>query len=146
MKTNKFWSILVMLMMSLCATISFTSCGGDDDDDDDANIVGSWRYTDENYNITGEEKYLVITSDFIYDVDLNNDGSIQKVSKSLYEYSSGNITWISDKGTASYPVVTCTDSKLAIKQVKGTKEKMLYMVKKDCGHSISELEAVAVLQ
>ena len=54
MKTNKFWSILVMLVVSVTAMV-FTSCSSDDDGDGgskDINaqeVFGTWTYHNRLY-------------------------------------------------------------------------------------------------
>ncbi|MBQ0074239.1 MAG: hypothetical protein KBT34_08585 [Prevotella sp.] len=42
MKTSKIWSILVVLMVAFCATMTMTSCGSDDVE---GSLVGKWEYS-----------------------------------------------------------------------------------------------------
>ncbi|MBQ0074228.1 MAG: hypothetical protein KBT34_08530 [Prevotella sp.] len=47
MKTNKLWGILMMLVLVLGVTFSFSSCGGDDSDGSDTNTNVEW-YANQN--------------------------------------------------------------------------------------------------
>ena len=90
MKTNKFWSILVMLVVSVTAMV-FTSCSSDDDGDgskgfDVQEVFGTWTCTasidkEDGQTITG---YMVGKT-----ITIKEDGKFTSTSSSI-----GNGTWL----------------------------------------------------
>lgn len=50
MKANRFWSVLVMLMIALCATMSFSSCSSDSDGNSNP-LIGTWVEEYTSYRI-----------------------------------------------------------------------------------------------
>ena len=90
MKTNKFWSILVMLVVSVTAMV-FTSCSSDDDGDgskgfDVQEVFGTWTCTasidkEDGQTITG---YMVGKT-----ITIKEDGKFTSTSSSI-----GNGTWV----------------------------------------------------
>ena len=90
MKTNKFWSILVMLVVSVTAMV-FTSCSSDDDGDgskgfDVQEVLGTWTCTAsidkmDGQTITG---YMVDKT-----ITIKEDGKFTSTSSSI-----GNGTWV----------------------------------------------------
>ena len=90
MKTNKFWSILVMLVVSVTAMV-FTSCSSDDDEDGnkDVNVqevVGIWTCTASTDKVDGKSitGYMVGES-----ITINEDGKFSSTASSI-----GNGTWV----------------------------------------------------
>ena len=90
MKTKKFWSILVMLVVSVTAMV-FTSCSSDDDGDgskgfDVQEVFGTWTCTasidkEDGQTITG---YMVGKT-----ITIKEDGKFTSTSSSI-----GNGTWL----------------------------------------------------
>ena len=90
MKTNKFWSILVMLVLSV-TVMFFTSCSSDDDEDGnkDVNVqevVGIWTCTASTDKVDGKSitGYMVGES-----ITINEDGKFSSTASSI-----GNGTWV----------------------------------------------------
>ena len=90
MKTNNFWSILVMLVVSVTAMF-FTSCSSDDDEDGnkDVNVqevVGIWTCTASTDKVDGKSitGYMVGES-----ITINEDGKFSSTASSI-----GNGTWV----------------------------------------------------
>ena len=90
MKTNNFWSILVMLVLSV-TVMFFTSCSGDDDEDGnkDVNVqevVGIWTCTASTDKVDGKSitGYMVGES-----ITINEDGKFSSTASSI-----GNGTWV----------------------------------------------------
>ena len=90
MKTNKFWSILVMLVLSV-TVMFFTSCSSDDDEDGnkDVNVqevVGTWTCTASTDKVDGKSitGYMVGES-----ITINEDGKFSSTASSI-----GNGTWV----------------------------------------------------
>ena len=90
MKTNNFWSILVMLVLSV-TVMFFTSCSSDDDEDGnkDVNVqevVGIWTCTASTDKVDGKSitGYLVGES-----ITINEDGKFSSTACSF-----GNGTWV----------------------------------------------------
>lgn len=90
MKTNNFWSILVMLVLSV-TIMFFTSCSSDDDEDGnkDVNVqevVGTWTCTASTDKVDGKSitGYMVGES-----ITINEDGKFSSTASSI-----GNGTWV----------------------------------------------------
>lgn len=91
MKTNKFWSILVMLVVSVTAMV-FTSCSSDDDGDGgskDINaqeVFGTWTCTASTDKLDGQTitGYMVGQT-----ITIKEDGKFTSTSSSI-----GNGTWV----------------------------------------------------
>ena len=90
MKTNNFWSILVMLVLSVTVLV-FTSCSSDDDEDGnkDVNVqevVGIWTCTASTDKVDGKSitGYMVGES-----ITINEDGKFSSTASSI-----GNGTWV----------------------------------------------------
>ena len=90
MKTNNFWSILVMLVLSV-TVMFFTSCSSDDDEDGnkDVNVqevVGIWTCTASTAKVDGKSitGYMVGES-----ITINEDGKCSSTASSI-----GNGTWV----------------------------------------------------
>ena len=90
MKTNNFWSILVMLVLSV-TVMFFTSCSSDDDEDGnkDVNVqevVGIWTCTVSTDKVDGKSitGYMVGES-----ITINEDGKFSSTASSI-----GNGTWV----------------------------------------------------
>ena len=90
MKTNNFWSILVMLVLSV-TVMFFTSCSSDDDEDGnkDVNVqevVGIWTCTASTDKVDGKSitGYMVGES-----ITINEDGKFSSTASSI-----GNGTWV----------------------------------------------------
>ena len=90
MKTNNFWSILVMLVLSV-TVMFFTSCSSDDDEDGnkDVNVqevVGTWTCTASTDKVDGKSitGYMVGES-----ITINEDGKFSSTASSI-----GNGTWV----------------------------------------------------
>lgn len=89
MKTNKFWSILVMLVVSVSAMF-FASCSSDDDGDGSKDInvqevAGTWTCTASTDSKDGKTTtgYMVGKS-----ITINEDGSFSSTASTI-----GNGTW-----------------------------------------------------
>ena len=89
MKTNNFWSILVMLVLSV-TVMFFTSCSSDDDEDGnkDVNVqevVGIWTGTASTDKVDGKSitGYMVGES-----ITISEDGKFSSTASSI-----GNGTW-----------------------------------------------------
>ena len=89
MKTNKIWSILAMLVVSVTA-VFFTSCSSDDDEDGSKDInvqevVGTWTCTASTDNVDGKTitGYMVGES-----ITISEDGKFSSTASSI-----GNGTW-----------------------------------------------------
>ena len=89
MKTNKIWSILAMLVVSVTA-VFFTSCSSDDDEDGSKDInvqevVGTWTCTASTDNVDGKPitGYMVGES-----ITISEDGKFSSTASSI-----GNGTW-----------------------------------------------------
>ena len=92
MKTNKFLSILVMLVVSVTATV-FTSCSSDDDGDGSKDInvqevFGTWTCTASTDKMNGQTTtgYMVGKS-----ITISEDGKFSSTASSI-----GNGTWVLD--------------------------------------------------
>ena len=90
MKTNNFWSSLVMLVLSV-TVMFFTSCSSDDDEDGnkDVNVqevVGIWTCTASTDKVDGKSitGYMVGES-----ITINEDGKFSSTASSI-----GNGTWV----------------------------------------------------
>ena len=90
MKTNNFWGILVMLVLSV-TVMFFTSCSSDDDEDGnkDVNVqevVGIWTCTASTDKVDGKSitGYMVGES-----ITINEDGTFSSTASSI-----GNGTWV----------------------------------------------------
>lgn len=92
MKTNKFWSILVMLVVSVTAMF-FTSCSSSDDDNDNNSqvinvqeVVGTWTCTASTDNMNGQSitGYMVGKS-----ITISEDGKFTSTASTI-----GNGTWV----------------------------------------------------
>ena len=90
MKTKNFWSILVMLVLSV-TVMFFTSCSSDDDEDGnkDVNVqevVGIWTCTASTDKVDGKSitGYMVGES-----ITINEDGKFSSTASSI-----GNGTWV----------------------------------------------------
>ena len=90
MKTNNFWGILVMLVLSV-TVMFFTSCSSDDDEDGnkDVNVqevVGIWTCTASTDKVDGKSitGYMVGES-----ITINEDGKFSSTASSI-----GNGTWV----------------------------------------------------
>ena len=90
MKTNKFWSILVMLVVSVTAMF-FTSCSSSDDDNNSQvinvhEVVGKWTCTASTDKVNGKSitGYMVGES-----ITISEDGKFSSSANSI-----GNGTWI----------------------------------------------------
>lgn len=85
MKTNKIWSILAMLVVSVTAMF-FMSCSSDDDGDINVQeVVGTWTCTASTDNVNGKPitGYMVGES-----ITINEDGKFSSTASSI-----GNGTW-----------------------------------------------------
>ena len=89
MKTNKIWSILAMLVVSVTA-LFFTACSSDDDGDGSKDInvqevVGTWTSTASTEKEDGKpiSGYMVGTS-----ITISEDGKFSSTASSV-----GNGTW-----------------------------------------------------
>lgn len=87
MKTNKIWSILAMLVVSVTAMF-FTSCSSDDDGDKDVQVqevVGTWTCTASTDKVDGKSitGYMVGES-----ITISEDGKFSSTASSI-----GNGTW-----------------------------------------------------
>lgn len=92
MKTNKFWSILVMLVVSVTAMV-FTSCSSDDDGDGSngfnaQEVFGTWTCTASTDKMDGQTitGYMVGKT-----ITIKEDGKFTSTSSSI-----GNGTWVLD--------------------------------------------------
>lgn len=93
MKTNKFWSILVMLVVSVTAMV-FTSCSSDDDgeggskDINAQEVFGTWTCTASIDKVDGQTitGYMVGKT-----ITIKEDGKFTSTSSSI-----GNGTWVLD--------------------------------------------------
>ena len=92
MKTNKFWSILVMLVVSVTAMV-FTSCSSDDDGDGSngfnaQEVFGTWTCTASTDKMDGQTitGYMVDKT-----ITIKEDGKFTSTSSSI-----GNGTWVLD--------------------------------------------------
>ena len=88
MKTNKFWSILVMLVVSVTAMV-FTSCSSDDDGSkgfDVQEVLGTWICTASTDKVGGQTitGYMVDKT-----ITIKEDGKFTSTSSSI-----GNGTWV----------------------------------------------------
>lgn len=90
MKTNKFWSILVMLVVSVTAMV-FTSCSSDDDGDGSngfnaQEVFGTWTCTASTDKMDGQTitGYMVGKT-----ITIKEDGKFTSTSSSI-----GNGTWV----------------------------------------------------
>lgn len=90
MKTNKFWSILVMLVVLVTAMV-FTSCSSDDDGDGNKDInveevVGTWTCSASTDKVKGKTitGYMVGES-----ITISEDGKFSSTASSI-----GNGTWV----------------------------------------------------
>ena len=87
MKTNKIWSILAMLVVSVTAMF-FTSCSSDDDGDQDVQVqevVGTWTCTASTDKVDGKSitGYMVGES-----ITISEDCKFSSTTSSI-----GNGTW-----------------------------------------------------
>ena len=89
MKTNKIWSILAMLVVSV-SVVLFTSCSSDDDGDGSKDInvhevVGTWTCTASTDKVDGKPitGYMVGES-----ITISEDGKFSSTASSI-----GNGTW-----------------------------------------------------
>ena len=89
MKTNKIWSILAMLVVSVTVML-FTSCSSDDDGDGSKDInvqevVGTWTCTASTDKVDGKSitGYMVGES-----ITISEDGKFSSTASSI-----GNGTW-----------------------------------------------------
>ena len=89
MKTNKIWSILAMLVVSVTA-VFFTSCSSDDDEDGSKDfnvqeVVGTWTCTASTDKVDGKTitGYMVGES-----ITISEDGKFSSTASSI-----GNGTW-----------------------------------------------------
>ena len=89
MKTNKIWSILAMLVVSVTA-VFFTSCSSDDDEDGSKDfnvqeVVGTWTCTASTDKVDGKTitGYMVGES-----ITISEDGKFSSTTSSI-----GNGTW-----------------------------------------------------
>ena len=87
MKTNKIWSILAMLVVSVTAMF-FTSCSSDDDGDKDVQVqevVGTWTCTASTDKVDGKSitGYMVGES-----ITISEDGKFSSTASSI-----GNGRW-----------------------------------------------------
>ena len=89
MKTNKIWSILAMLVVSVTVMI-FTSCSSDDDgnvskDINVQEVVGTWTCTASTDKVDGKSitGYMVDES-----ITITEDGKFSSTASSI-----GNGTW-----------------------------------------------------
>lgn len=89
MKTNKIWSILAMLVVSV-TVVFFTSCSSDDDGDGSKDInvqevVGTWTCTASTDKVDGKSitGYMVGES-----ITISEDGKFSSTASSI-----GNGTW-----------------------------------------------------
>lgn len=70
MKSNKFWSVLMMLILLLGIAVSFSSCGGDDDDTKEGTrLKGMWAMSNSGFST-----YNVI--EFVNDNTLYKYGNV----------------------------------------------------------------------
>lgn len=90
MKANKFWSILVMLVVSVTAMV-FTSCSNDDDGDGSNGInaqevFGTWTCTASTDKMDGQTLtgYMVDKT-----ITIKENGQFTSTSSSI-----GNGTWV----------------------------------------------------
>ena len=90
MKTNKFWSILVMLVVSVTAMV-FTSCSSDDDGDGSNGInaqevFGTWTCTASTDKMDGQTitGYMVDKT-----ITIKENGQFTSTASSI-----GNGTWV----------------------------------------------------
>ena len=88
MKTNKFWSILVMLVVSVTAMV-FTSCSSDDDGSkgfDFQEVIGTWTCTASTDKMDGQTLtgYMVDKT-----ITIKENGQFTSTSNSI-----GNGTWV----------------------------------------------------
>lgn len=87
MKTNKIWSILAMLVVSVTAMF-FTSCSSDDDGDKDVQVqevVGTWTCTASTDKVDGKSitGYMVGES-----ITISEDSKFSSTASSI-----GNGIW-----------------------------------------------------
>ena len=90
MKTNKFWSILVMLVVSVTAMV-FTSCSSDDDGDGSngfnaQEVFGTWTCTASTDKMDGQTITGYMVGKMI---TIKEDGKFTSTSSSI-----GNGTWV----------------------------------------------------
>lgn len=89
MKTNRIWSIFVMLVVSATAMI-FTSCGSDDDEENGKinvkEVAGTWTCTASTDNMSGQTitGYMVGKS-----ITISEDGKFTSTASTI-----GNGTWV----------------------------------------------------
>ena len=90
MKTNKIWSILAMLVVSVTAMF-FTACSNDDDGDGSKDInvqevVGTWTCTASTDNVNGKPitGYMVGES-----ITISEDGKFSSTASTI-----GKGTWV----------------------------------------------------
>lgn len=90
MKTNRIWSIIVMLVVSVTAII-FTSCGSDDDGEGGKEInvkevAGTWTCTASTDNMSGKTitGYMVGES-----ITISEDSKFTSTARTI-----GNGTWV----------------------------------------------------
>lgn len=88
MKTNKIWSILAMLVVSV-TVMFFTSCSSDDDGSKDINVqevVGTWKCTASTDKVDGKPitGYMVGES-----ITISEDGKYSSTASSI-----GKGSWI----------------------------------------------------
>ena len=115
MKTNNFWSILVMLVLSV-TVMFFTSCSSDDDEDGnkDVNVqevVGIWTCTASTDKVDGKSitGYMVGES-----ITINEDGKFSSTASSI-----GNGTWVLN-GNKIYDKNTSGDTFNATLRISGS--------------------------
>lgn len=113
MKSIKFWSIMIMLVMVLCTSITFSSCSKNDGeittDEEQSVMVGKWKYS------FGDESYCLLTfkpdgtgTYFEYD-----DGEIDAENEPFYWSYEENgsiltLLWIEDGQVEDKDVVRLT--------------------------------------
>ena len=87
MKTNKIWSIIAMLVVSV-TVMFFTSCSSDDDDVNVQAVTGTWTCTASTDKMNGQTTtgYMVGES-----ITISEDGKFSSTSSSI-----GNGTWTLD--------------------------------------------------
>lgn len=91
MKTNKFWSLFVMLVLVLGSAVAFSSCSKDDDNGggDAAGLVGTW------YSNNGQWTRIIT---------FKSNGTFSLTKSSLSGSEGGHEGTYRVKGTT----VTCT--------------------------------------
>ena len=115
MKSNKFCSIMMMLVLVLGTTIVFSSCSKDDEDGGEYSIIGTWKMTYEDYDEYEEHfEYIFYSNGTVVETCYIRGQQSDEEYEYEYLYENDRLTIIEDKYTYTVVVHWVNKNKFTI--------------------------------